>query len=625
NPFWSHNAFGGSVGADLKYGITSDLTLDVTINPDFGQVEADPSVVNLSAFETFFPEQRPFFQEGVDIFDFRIGAGDDNSESLFYSRRVGRRPQGFVNQPSEFRSAPQATTILGAAKVSGKTSSGWSIGFMDALTGREQARFMTTGGEFGDQLIEPLTNYAVGRVIKDFREGESAIGVIGTATNRSVDEAGPVSFLSSSAYSGGFDFRHRFNEGNYQVQGFLLGSSVSGNEGSIARLQRSSARYFQRPDAEHVDFDETRTSLQGTAASLEFMKIGGGNWRWGGFGNYRSPGFEVNEVGFQQRADQAMAVGWLSYQQFQPQGPFRRWGANFNGWSGWNFGGDRIFSGGNVNGNFQLKNFWNGFFGYNVETEGLSSTALRGGPALRTPMEWSSWAGFQSDSRKTVRVGAFANMGGEYETSTGRFSIGPNVTVQPSSQIQFSLQPNLSWNDRAWQFVDQATAGNGTRYVFGEIDQRTVSLTARLNYTFSPDLSLQFYGQPFVSAGTYSGMKQVDDPRADVFEDRFLGYTDEQIRRVSGDGFSFYEVDENLDGNADYSFRDPDFNVKSFRSNLVLRWQYRPGSSVFVVWSRNQGDFVNDGSFDLGRDFGDVFGIPSTNVFLIKIEHWLGF
>jgi len=623
NPFYDTTALSQSVGGDLKYGITNNLTLDVTINPDFGQVEADPSVVNLSAFETFFPEQRPFFQEGADIFEFNIGAGDDNAESLFYSRRLGRRPQGFVTQPTEFTDSPLATTILGAAKISGKTSTGWSIGFMDALTGRESARFVQ-GGALGEQMVEPMTNYAVGRVIKDFRDGETAIGVIGTATNRGIDGDGPISFLTSSAYTGGADFRHRFSEGNYQIEGYLLGSSVSGNAGSVERLQRSSARYYQRPDADHLELDPTRTSLTGSAASLEFTKVGGGNWRWGAFGNYRSPGFEVNTVGFQQRADQAMGVGWLSYQQFQPQGPFRRWGANFNGWSGWNFGGERIFSGGNLNGNFQLKNFWNGFFGYNMEAEGLSATSLRGGPALKTPTQWSSWAGFESDSRKSVRIGAFANMGGEFETTTSRFSIGPSVTFQPSSQMQLSLRPNFSWNDRAWQFVDQASADNGTRYVFGGLNQQTVSLTARLNYTFSPDLSLQLYAQPFVSAGTYSGMMEVDQPRAADFDDRFAAYSDEQLRRVTGNGFNFYEVDENLDGTADFAFRDPDFNVKSFRSNLVFRWQYRPGSSVFVVWSRDQGDFVNDGSFDLGRDFGDVFGIPSTNVFLVKIEHWLG-
>ena len=624
NPFYSTTAMTQSFGGDLKYGITNNLTLDVTINPDFGQVEADPSVVNLSAFETFFPEQRPFFKEGADIFDFAIGEGDQSNESIFYSRRIGRRPQGFVTEPSEFRSVPRATTILGAAKVSGKTSSGWSLGLMSALTGRERARFLGIGGELGDQLVEPATNYAVGRVIKDFRDGESAIGVIGTATNRSIDPDGPVGFLSTAAYSGGVDFRHRFSGGNYQVSGYLLGSSVHGNTGAIERLQRSSARYYQRPDAEHVELDPTRTSLFGTAGRLEFAKMGGGHWRYGAFGTYRTPGFDINAIGFQQSADRAMGVAWAGYQQFEPQGPFRRWGANFSSWSGWNFGGERIFTGANLNGNFQLKNFWNGFMGYNVEAEGLSATALRGGPALRTPTQWSSWLGFQSDARRSVRIGASANFGGEYETSTNRFAFGPNVTLQPSSRVQVSLQPNLSWNDRSWQFVDQAAASDGTRYVFGALDQRTASLTARLNYTFSPDLSFQLYAQPFVSAGTYSGMMEVDDPRGDRFADRFASYADEQLRRVEGDGFRYYEVDEDLDGTADFAFRDPDFNVKSFRSNMVLRWQYRPGSSFFLVWSRDQGSFSNDGSFELGRDFGDVFAIPSTNVFMIKVEHWLG-
>jgi hypothetical protein len=625
NPFYSATAMNQSFGGDLKYGITNNLTLDVTVNPDFGQVEADPSVVNLSAFETFFPEQRPFFKEGADIFEFSIGIGDQSNEALFYSRRIGRRPQGFVTEPSEFRSFPQATTILGAAKISGKTSSGWSIGLMNALTGREHARYLTPGDQFGDQLVEPMTNYAVGRVIKDFRDGESAIGLIGTATNRAVDAAGPVSFLTSSAYSGGVDFRHRFGGGNYRVLGYLLGSAVTGNAGSIERLQRSSARYFQRPDADHVTLDPTRTFLSGSSGRVDIAKIGGGHWRYGAFGTFRTPGFDINSIGFQQSADQAMGVGWAGYQQFEPQGAFRRWGVNLSSWSGWNFGGERIFTGANLNGNFQLKNFWIGHGGYNVEAGGLSATALRGGPALKTPASWSGWAGFESDSRKPVRIGASANFGGEYRTTTSRFGIGPNVTVQPSSRMQLSLQPNLSWNDRAWQFVDQASADDGTRYVFGALDQRTFSLTTRLNYTFSPDLSFQLYAQPFVSAGTYTGLMEVDAPRAPVFDDRLAPYADEQLRRVQGEGFSFYEVDENLDGSSDFAFRDPDFNVKSFRSNVVLRWQYRPGSSFFLVWSRDQGNFVNDGSFEFGRDFGDIFAIPSTNVFMVKVEHWLGF
>ena len=623
NPFYAATDLRQTVGGDLKYGITENLTLDVTVNPDFGQVEADPSVVNLTAFETFFPEKRPFFQEGSDIFGFSFGGGDDNNESLFYSRRVGRTPQGSVTGPAEYRDVPEATSILGAAKLSGKTADGWSIGFLDALTSSESARFISPGGTSGAQPVEPMTNYAVARVIKDFRDGESAVGVIGTATNRRLGAGGALAFLSDEAYTGGIDFRHRFGNGNYQIDGHVIGSTVSGSPEAIARIQRSSVHYFQSPDSRH-GLDPTRTRLSGSTSSISFSKVGGGNWRYGLFGENRSPGFESNDLGFQQNADYRVGAAWVNYQQFRPQGPFRNWGVNAATWSGWTFNGERQFTGGNVNGNFQLKNFWRGFAGFNQEWAGLATAALRGGPALYQPSQWSSWGGVFTDSRKPVRLGAVFNAGGEYRTATRRLGLSPNVTLQPSSRLQLNFGPSLQWNDRAWQFVSRPDASDGTHYVFARLSQQTVSITTRLNYTFSPDLSLQFYAQPFVSAGSYDRFMEVDDPRASDFSDRFRTYGENEIRRLEANGFGLYQVDADRDGKADFGFADPDFNVKSFRSNLVLRWQYRPGSTVFLVWSRDQQAFRNDGSFRLGDDLTDLARIPSTNIFLVKFEHWLG-
>ncbi|WP_419934018.1 DUF5916 domain-containing protein [Candidatus Palauibacter sp.] len=625
DPFHAATALHQTVGGDLKYGITDNLTLNLTLNPDFGQVEADPSVVNLTAFETFFPEKRPFFQEGADIFEFAVGAPDDeNNESLFYSRRIGRSPRGSVTSPSEYRDVPDATRILGAAKLSGKTADGWSIGFLNALTSNERGRFSTRTGALGEQLVEPVTNYAVGRVIRDFRDGESAIGLIATATNRPVDGGGPVAFLVDAAYTGGVDFRHRFGGGNYEVNGHLLASAVMGSAEAIERIQRSSVHYFQRPDADHVGLDPSRTSLAGTVASLSFSKVGGGNWRYGLFTESRSPGLEINDLGFQQNADYRVGAAWVNYEQFRPRGPFRRWGVNSAVWSGWTFGGERQFTGGNVNGNFQLKNFWRGFFGFNHEGSGLATTALRGGPALLQPAQWNTWAGTFTDSRKPVQLGAVVNLGGEYRTGTFRRGVSPQVTIQPSSRFQLSLGPHFSRNDSDWQYVAQRRSAAGTHYVFARLSQQTVSLTTRLNYTFTPNLSLQLYAQPFVGAGSYDRWMEVDDSRAPRFSDRFRIYEESEIRRVEGNGFGLYQIDSDRDGTADYSFGDPDFNLKSLRSNLVLRWQYRPGSTLFLVWSRDQQSFLNDGSFAFRRDVADIARIPSTDVFLIKFEHWLG-
>ena len=621
NPFFRSTAVKGSLGGDLRYGITNSITLNATINPDFGQVEADPAVVNLGAFETFFPEKRPFFLEGADIFRFGIGLGDQEREQLFYSRRLGRRPQGFVPRDAVYADFPEATTILGAAKVSGKTSGGWSLGFLDALTGEASVPYQDASGDFLSSEVEPLTNYAVGRAIKNFRGGETAVGGIFTATNRSVDAEGPLFFLPSAAYSGGLDFRHRFGNGDYQLNGYLLGSHVRGNPDALAGLQLSSTHYFQRPDASHVEFDPARTSLTGTAASLEFGKTGGGKWRWGVIGNARSPGFDVNAIGFQQRADRAVAVAWTSYDQYEQKGSLRNWSMSLNGWSGWSFGGERIVTGWNANGNFQLTNFWGGYAGFGTQLPALSPTALRGGPGLSTPPSYNSWFGFFSDSRKPVRVGLNANFGGEWGTGSDRFSLSPNVTVQPSSRVQFSIRPRVSWSMDSWQYVTTRPTEASVHYVHGRIDRQTVAFTTRLNYTFSPRLSLQLYAEPFVSAGSYDAFKEVDDPRASAFDSRFHTYAADEISRVEGG----YEVDTTGDGEANFSFGNPDFNVKSLRSNLVFRWEYRPGSTIFLVWSQDRGDFASDGSFSFGRDFGDLFGAPSTNIFLIKVEHWLGF
>ena len=625
NPFHAATALRQTVGGDLKYGITDNLTLDLTVNPDFGQVEADPSVVNLTAFETFFPEKRPFFQEGADIFQFAIGAPDDeNQESLFYSRRVGRPPQGSVTSPAEYRDVPEATNILGAAKLSGKTADGWSVGFLGAVTSRETARFATAADAIGRQLVEPVTSYAVGRVIKDFRDGESAVGLIATAANRRVAADGPVSFLTNAAYAGGIDFRHRFADGNYQIDGHLIGSLVSGSAEAIERIQRSSVHYFQRPDSRHVGLNPARTSLAGSTSTLSFSKVGGGNWRYGIFGENRSPGFEVNDLGFQQNSDYRVGAAWVSYDQFRPQGPFRSWSASAATWSGWTFGGERQFSGGNVNGNFQLNNFWRGFFGFNHEWDGLATTALRGGPALYQPAQWNSWAGVHTDPRKSVQLGVASSFGGEYETDTRQRGISPQLTIQPSSRFLLNLAPSLHWNERDWQYVAQPRSASGTHYVFARLRQQTISLTTRLNYTFNPNLSLQFYAQPFVSAGEYDRLMEVVDPRASAFGDRFRVYGTRELRRIEAGGFGLYQVDSNRDGTADFAFGDPAFNIKALRSNLVLRWQYRPGSSLFLVWSRDQQSFLNDGAFDLRRDMADIAHIPSTNIFLVKFEHWLG-
>ena len=629
NPFYSRNDALGALGADIKYGLTSNLTLTATINPDFGQVEADPSQVNLSAFESFFAERRPFFTEGSDIFRFNVafpyfvrstGFGNDQP---FYSRRLGRQPQAGNPQGFEFYDRPEATNILGAAKISGKTASGWSVGLMDALTAREEVRYMD-GTTERSAVVEPMSNYLVGRVIKDFRAGSSAVGAIATAVHRDLGDEARLGFLTDAAYLVGLDGRHRFGGGNYELTGAVLGSHVAGGEEAIAGIQQRAGHYFQRPDAGHLRFDPTRTSLSGWLADVKVEKTGGGHLRGGLYAHARSPGLEMNDVGFQRSTDWFLQGAWVGYHQPRPQGVFRRWDANFNAWNGWNFGGERLTTGFNVNGSGNFKNNWGFWMGSDNELEALRTDVLRGGPAFVGPAYSSFNAGFFSDGRRVVSGEMYGGFWREWETTGGGWNVGTYVNVRPSGRLRLSVGPNFSTGQDPWGYVDQPAENDGAgpvHYVFADLKQHTVSLTTRLSYAFTPRMTMEFYAQPFVATGRYTDFWEVSDPKARRFEDRFRRYGSE-LSLVDG----VYGVNLDADAEPEYSWDQPDFNFKELRSNLVVRWEYRPGSTLFVVWSQGRQNFDDPGSFSLGRDFGRLFDggrSPSTNVLLLKMNYWL--
>lgn len=621
DPFYDRNNVDGDLGADIKYGITSDVTLSLTLNPDFGQVEADPSVVNLTAFETFYPEKRPLFIEGAEIFQFPVAIGSGTGELLFYSRRVGRPPQGSPPDEAHYVKAPGNTTILGAAKLSGKTSNGWSVGILNAVAATEKALYAGEDGLHHTVDVEPLTDYAVARVIRDLRQGRSAVGGVFTAVNRHlVDER--LDFLPSSAYAGGLDARHRFGGGNYELRGWLLGSYVRGSSEAMDEVQRSSARYFQRPDADHLDYDPHRTSLGGIAGNLLLQKIGGGHWRWSVAGHFRSPGFEVNDAGFQRSADFAFQGASLGYEQFRAGKLFRRWEVSVEEVSGWSYGGERLLAVTEMSGGFQLRNFWGGEWGVARKFEALSPTELRGGPAIVEPGLVRAWFRLFSDNRKDVSF----DLGGEFsfedETDGRTLSLRAGLNVRPSRRVQLSLDPSVRWNLNPSQYVDAVEDGNETRYVKGRLEQTSAALTARLSYTFTPDLALQLYAQPFVSAGSYKEFMEVADPRAGRFDDRFHTYAAAKLAYDAVE--EAYRVDRDGDGSVDFSFDDPNFNFKELRSNLVLRWEYRPGSTLFLVWSQDRTAFHRDRTIALSRDLDRLLSTAGTNVFLLKVNYWLG-
>jgi hypothetical protein len=619
NPFASGRSGSLLGGLDGKIGLTSDLTLDFTLNPDFGQVEADPSVVNLSAYETFFQEKRPFFTEGRNILDFRImgGDGDFGSDNLFYSRRIGRAPH---YQPElrdgEFLDMPMATAILGAFKLTGKTRSGLSLGVLESLTDREQAA-LSFQGQDSRQAVEPLTNYFMLRAQQDFHEGKTIIGAMVTSVNRDLrDEA--LNFLHRSALTGGIDLFHTWKNSIYYVSANAVFSAVGGSREAILETQESSVHYFQRPDASYLDLDPERTSLGGHGGNFEIGKRGNGRLRYAGGVTWRSPGLELNDIGYLHQADVIMGWGWAGYRILRPTRIFNQLNLNFNAWQGYNFGGAPIFVGGNVGFWGQLKNYWTVNYGVNRQGTGLSQGALRGGPSLRNAGGWNQWLYLGSDARRRLNASAGGWLYFADDRSRGNWGVDLGLVYRPSNGLSLTVAPGYSFCENQLQYVTTEAAGAESRYVMAHISQKTVYLTLRLNYSVTPELSIQFYGQPFIANGRYDAFKRITAPRAARFQDRFRSFDAEEISLDAG--ANEFHVSE-AGGAAAYSFANPDFHMLELRSNLVLRWEYRPGAALYVVWSQGRSGDSGRNDFDLGGGFRDLMNLPATHVFLVKFTY----
>ncbi len=619
NPFHDGTSGDASFGGDLKFGLTSNITVDATFNPDFGQVEADPAVVNLTAFETFFPERRPFFNEGIDIFRFSIGLGDGDmeNESLFYTRRIGRAPQGQADERGGFAEQVRQTTIYGAAKVSGRTPGGWTVGLLTAVTAEEEARVVDeTGNPFVD-IVEPRSEYMVGRLARDFRGGLTQVGLFGTAVRRHLPEN--LDFLHNSAFTVGVNWNHRFLDDSYSFSGRIVGSRVGGSEEAIERTQRSAAHLYQRPDNDHVTLDPTRTSLSGFASQISFGKIAG-SWRFSTGLDTRSPGFESNDLGFMREADRTIQWVWLQRRWQQPGKIFREFYLNFNQWSVFNYGWDRQTVGGNLNLNFTLLNYWNGGFGFNGDLEGFSTVSLRGGPGIIRPASWNVWLHFNSDHRKSVRGGLGGHIWRSPETGSWSWSVNHNLSWRVAGNLDFTASPRFNQQLSTWQYLLTETVLGDTEYLYGGLHQSTASMTFRGNLTFTPNLSLQLYVEPFVSTGAYQSYSRVEDPRGAMWTDRMVPFEDDQILVRGGE----VSLDVNSDGATDVDLGNPDFTYLSFRSNAVLRWEYLPGSTIFFVWQHGRSEQTNQGEFSLGSGVSDLFYTEAANTFLVKVSYWLG-
>jgi hypothetical protein len=620
NPFATGSLGNFAGGLDGKIGVTSDLTLDFTINPDFGQVEADPSEVNLTAFETFFSEKRPFFIEGKNITNFQVTGGDGSfsSDNLFYSRRIGRAPHHYPDTGAdEYVDMPTSTNIIAAAKLTGKTKKGWSIGLLESITSKETAEIDYLGDR-RRETVEPFTNYLALRIQKDYRKGDTRIGGMFTATNRNIRDA-QVDFLHSAAYTGGIDFFHTWKEKTYYISVNTVFSHVRGSKEAILETQQSSLRYFQRPDADHVSLDPDRNSLTGHGGTIGLGKDGKGHFRYSGGLTWRSPGLELNDMGYLRAADRAMQWTWLGYTIWKPFSIFRSFNLNLNQYQGWDFGGAHIFNGGNMNFYTQFKNYWGFNAGLEREVEAFSNDLLRGGPAFVYPGGWNHWFGIHTDQRKKIVFefdGSFY-WGDDRSIRTKGFETG--VILHPNNALSISLYPSLSWNKRQLQYVNTIDYNNESRYILASIDQKTFALTFRLDFSVTPDLTIQFYGQPFISAGKYFDFKRITNPKADQFSDRFHIFSGSEIGYDADE--ELYRFDEDGDGIYDYTVPQPNFNFLQFRSNLVVRWEYKPGAALYLVWSQERTGGSSLGDFSFSHDIRDLFDVKPHNVFLIKFTY----
>ncbi len=618
NPFRDGSDTEFKAGLDGKMGITNDITLDFTVNPDFGQVEADPSAIALDGFQIFFPEQRPFFIENKNIFDYRFSRtgtavntyGFDN---LFYSRRIGRAPQGFPSlNTTEFVDQPSVTSILGAAKISGKTSNGWSIGLLESITANEKAE-ISNGVTERNEIVEPLTNFMVARAQKDFNDNNTYVGGIFTSTNRNLPDN--LDFLHKNAYTGGLDFQHQWKDRAYYINFNTVFSHITGSETAIQRTQQSLQHLFQRVDATHVEVDPSKTALTGTGGNLNHGKASG-NWRYQAGATWRSPELELNDVGFQLRADDLRHYGWLGYRTTEPLKNLRQFLANYNHLAAWDFEGNLNHLLINVNTWLNMKNSaW-----FNLATAfepvNYSVTDLRGGPRLKKPSVFSLSTIYNSDTRKKMRYGINfqSNWGGK--NSLTNLSFTAPLTFQPTNALKIQLTPSFSNRKDELQYVATKAYNGDSRYLVGRVNQKTVSAPIRLDYILTPDLSIQYWGQPFISQGEFDRFKYISHASARNYNDRFV-----QLRGSQTSYNNQYEIDENLDGNVDYSFSNPDFSFVQFRSNLVGRWEYIPGSELFLVWSQDnsvyglpQENLIDDLQNDLSDNKAD-------NIFLLKATY----
>jgi hypothetical protein len=619
DPYFSRSEVGGGVGADLKYRLSSNFTLDATLNPDFGQVELDPAVVNLTAFETRYEEKRPFFVEGAEIMRFGTstqGAPEGGPPQLMYSRRVGRAPQLGVPEDAAYADLPDVTTILGAAKLTGRAAGGWSVGLVQAVTQRERAAFVDAEERPGSAVVEPLTNYFAGRLRRDLDAGRTTVGAMVTATNRQLAGEG-AELLRGAAYAGGFDFRSETADRVWSIFGTLSSSYVSGSPAAIAATQRSSARYLQRPDSRRLHYDPAATSLAGYRFQVDGGKRAG-SWLWNVALTASSPGYEINDLGFQTGTDRLVFDPNLTYERNRPGALLRSWSVRAGPDFVWNYDGNLVRQQSYLTLKSQLLNYWTVNLQLNHSEPVLNDRLTRGGPLTLSPAANAARLELISDPRRRYTVESLINVGRDRAGMATR-SASLEMGFKPADNWVVRIGPELSQTSLPAQYVTTATDATATstfgrRYLFAGLEQTTVAIDTRLDVTFTPDLTLELYAQPFLSSNDFGALKELRAPRSFDFDEygRDIGTVTPAPGAVV--------VDPDGSGPAPaIRVRDGDFDLASLRGNAVLRWEWRPGSTFFLVWQQERLERLATTDAALT----DIFSARPTNVLLFKVSYWL--
>ena len=613
-----------SAGADATVHLLQGVTLDATVRPDFGQVEADPSQINLTTFETFLQERRPFFVNGADAFHFDLGVpfvtrdDDFTLEQAFYSRRIGAPPHGTLPASASLGEAPLATDVLGAAKVSGRVAGRWTIGALAAATSDARAGYLDGGGRVTSLEVEPRALYGAARVQRDFRGGSSALGLFATGVDRGAMSDDLASLLTRRAWFLGTDGRHL--AGDYELSGFAGVSRVAGDAAAITRIMHGPGHFLQRPGARYARDDTTATSATGAAARLRFARVSGRlTWSVTGYGI--TPRFDVDDAGFQHNADWLLALGAVRYERSEPRNGkhlFRRWAIGSDQIAlGWSWGGERRATLLNVRFEGSLWSYWGGSLSVDHELSDLSLDLLRGGAAVVVPARTTASLDVYSDSRRATQLQLDARLSREPGSGSSVVDIAPSLSSRVTDRLALTGSVELSRSVNGWQYLAEPELANGeSRIVLARLRASTLSFTARADYAFSPDLTLQAYAQPYFGAGRYDRAKYAarDGARATI---RPLG--DRATRLADGT----LAIDFTGDGSEVAHIPDPDFTLRELHGSAVLRWEYRPGSELFFVWTQTRSAEDQSGSLDVGRDMSTLFGLRPRNVLLVKLSyHW---